>query len=192
VSFSKRSSARGNAKLPTEERFWRLQRLVKDYFTLLSTACRQCQRRIGVEKASNLKALREALEEDDSALGPDSGERVGIDWECLAHEAGFRLGKMAVLRGVSQRHLQRIFKRQFRCCPRKWLRELRCQEARRLIAQGYSSKAAAAELNFATGAHFCREFKRVFGVSPQRFAPRSPELVNPARQARTCRPEPRS
>ncbi|HLH57002.1 MAG TPA: hypothetical protein VKY92_25705, partial [Verrucomicrobiae bacterium] len=40
-----------------------------------------------------------------------------------------------------------------------------------LIAQGYSSKAAAAELNFATDAHFCREFKKVFGTTPQTFAP---------------------
>jgi AraC-like DNA-binding protein len=37
--------------------------------------------------------------------------------------------------------------------------------------QGYSSKAAAAELYYASDAHFCRDFKKVFGVSPQSFAP---------------------
>jgi AraC-like DNA-binding protein len=43
--------------------------------------------------------------------------------------------------------------------------------AKQLISQGYSSKAAAAELNFATDAHFCREFKKIFGTPPQTFAP---------------------
>jgi AraC-like DNA-binding protein len=51
------------------------------------------------------------------------------------------------------------------------LRELQCRLAKQLISQGYSSKAAAAELNFATDAHFCREFKKIFGTSPQSFAP---------------------
>ena len=43
--------------------------------------------------------------------------------------------------------------------------------AKDLVEQGYSSKAAAAELKFATDAHFCREFKKVFGSPPQSFAP---------------------
>jgi len=43
--------------------------------------------------------------------------------------------------------------------------------AKELIAQGYSNKAAASELKFASQSHFCREFKRVFGASPQTFAP---------------------
>jgi AraC-like DNA-binding protein len=43
--------------------------------------------------------------------------------------------------------------------------------AKQLIAQGYSNKAAAAELKFSSESHFCREFKKVFGTSPQTFAP---------------------
>ncbi len=89
----------------------------------------------------------------------------------MAKEADFRPSKMAQLCSVSERHLQRIFKRQLHCTPSRWLRELQCRQARDLIAQGYSSKAAAAELKFATEAHFCREFKKVFGACPQSFAP---------------------
>jgi AraC-like DNA-binding protein len=78
---------------------------------------------------------------------------------------------MAVLCEISERQLQRIFRKSFNCTPRLWIRNLQCRLARELIAQGYSTKAAAAELNFATEAHFCREFKKAFGASPQCFAP---------------------
>src|SRR6266404_7354753 len=57
------------------------------------------------------------------------------------------------------------------CSPAQWLRRLRCRLAKELISRGYSSKAVAAELKFATNSHFCREFKKVFGASPQQFAP---------------------
>ncbi|HTL59652.1 MAG TPA: AraC family transcriptional regulator [Candidatus Limnocylindrales bacterium] len=93
------------------------------------------------------------------------------DWERVAKQAEFKPNKMASLCSMSERHLQRIFKKYLQCTPGQWLRELQCRLAKELIAQGYSSKAAAAELNFATDAHFCREFKKVFGVSPQNFAP---------------------
>lgn len=72
---------------------------------------------------------------------------------------------------MSERQLQRVFKKHLQRTPSQWLRELQCHLAKQLISQGYSSKAAAAELNFATGAHFCREFKKVFGTPPQSFAP---------------------
>jgi AraC-like DNA-binding protein len=52
------------------------------------------------------------------------------------------------------------------------MRRLQCRLAKELISKGYSSKAAAAELKFATLPHFCREFKKVFGVSPQKLAPK--------------------
>ncbi len=93
------------------------------------------------------------------------------DWERMAREADFRPAKMASLCSISERHLQRIFKKYLECTPSYWLRELQCRLAKSLISQGYSSKAAAAELKFATEAHFCREFKKIFGASPQSYAP---------------------
>ena len=93
------------------------------------------------------------------------------DWENVARQAEFKPAKMATLCAMSERHLQRIFKKHLKQTPSQWLRELQCRLAKQLISQGYSSKAAAAELNFATDAHFCREFKKVFGTPPQSFAP---------------------
>lgn len=100
-------------------------------------------------------------------------------WEQVAREAEFNSAKMALLCAVSERQLQRIFKRHLNCTPSRWLRELQCRLARDLIAQGYSSKAAAAELKFASESHFCREFKKVFGNSPQSFAPNPVSQLKP-------------
>lgn len=92
-------------------------------------------------------------------------------WEQLAREAEFNPARMASLCSISERQLQRLFKQHVHRTPSRWLRELQCRLAKDLIAQGYSTKAAAAELKFASGSHFCREFKKVFGASPQTFAP---------------------
>jgi AraC-like DNA-binding protein len=92
-------------------------------------------------------------------------------WEQLALEADFKVEKMASLCGISERQLERIFKRNFGCTPGQGLRSLRCRLAKELIAQGYSNKAVVAELKFASQSQFCHQFKRVFSSSPQTFAP---------------------
>ena len=110
---------------------------------------------------------------DKAELGKDGGSAAfwAQDWERMAKNADFRPAKMASLCSISERHLQRIFKKYLQCTPSRWLRDLQCRLAKELISQGYSSKAAAAELKFATEAHFCREFKKIFGASPQCYAP---------------------
>jgi AraC-like DNA-binding protein len=92
-------------------------------------------------------------------------------WEQVAREADFNPAKMASIFSISQRQLQRLFRKNLECTPSRWLRELQCRLAKELIAHGYSNKAAAAELKFASESHFCREFKKRFGTSPQSFAP---------------------
>jgi AraC-like DNA-binding protein len=100
-----------------------------------------------------------------------TGGQQDEQWEAVGRQADFNPAKMALLCAISDRHLQRIFRTHFKCTPGKWLRELQCRLARGLIAQGYSTKAAAAELKFSTEAHFCREFKKIYGTPPQSFAP---------------------
>ncbi len=101
-----------------------------------------------------------------------SGSLLTIEeWEQVAREADFSPAKMATLCSISERQLQRLFRHHLHCTPSRWLRDLQCRLAKQLIAQGYSHKAAAAELKFSSESHFCREFKKVFGTSPQTFAP---------------------
>ena len=97
------------------------------------------------------------------------------NWEKLARCADFEPAKMAALCQTSLRTLERFFAEHFHQSPREWARALQCRLARQLIASGYSTKAAAVELKFANGSHFCHQFKRIHGVPPQTFAPGIPE-----------------
>jgi AraC-like DNA-binding protein len=101
-------------------------------------------------------------------------------WELIAQKAEFRPLNMAGLCSISERQLERHFQSHFKMAPRQWLRVLRCGLAKQLIMRGYSTKAVAADLYFANSCHFCREFKRFFGVSPQRFSPVPAAALNEA------------
>ena len=164
-----------------------LQELIRRYLAQVRVACRGCSHRRTREQLAELDCLEREIEQRVAKNGspprPIANERDLRHWEQLAQRSGYQLGGIAELHGVSLRQLQRIFKRALNCCPRRWLRDLRCREAKQLVEQGYSSKAAASELKFATEAHFCREFKKVFGVSPQHFAPARAPMLPPLPQA---------
>ncbi len=89
----------------------------------------------------------------------------------LAKDAKFRPGVMAALCPISMRQLERFFAKHFNKAPRAWTRELQLDMALRLISQGWSNKAVVEELGFANESHFCHEFKKFYGASPQSFAP---------------------
>jgi AraC-like DNA-binding protein len=102
------------------------------------------------------------------------------EWEEVARQADFKAAKMASICSISERQLQRLFRQHLDCTPSHWLRTLQCRLARDLIARGATNKAVASELKFANESHFCREFKKFFGASPQTFA----ELDGHSPQAR--------
>src|ERR1035437_2814613 len=93
------------------------------------------------------------------------------DWEKLVSDAAYEPKTIACHCSVSLLELERFFKLRIGQSPAAWIRHLRCQRAAKLILAGYSSKAAAEELGFASPADFYHEFKRVYGVLPQAFAP---------------------
>jgi AraC-like DNA-binding protein len=93
------------------------------------------------------------------------------DWEELATNANYEPEQLAALCSISLRQLERFFKLKFEKNPAAWIRDLKCGRAATLISSGYSTKAAALEVGFASASHFCREFKKVYGSSPQTFSP---------------------
>jgi AraC-like DNA-binding protein len=68
--------------------------------------------------------------------------------------------------GVSDRHLQRLFRRCLDTTPQAWLDCLRLQAARRLLPRAASVKEVAYELGFRRPFHFSRKFKERYGHSP--------------------------
>src|SRR6185436_17335273 len=93
------------------------------------------------------------------------------DWEALARAADYEPGTMAALCPISLRQLERYFLVRFQQTPRVWVRYLRCRLACDLVTRGYSNKAVTMELHFSNESHLCHDFKKVYGVSPQTFAP---------------------
>jgi len=86
-----------------------------------------------------------------------------------------RLAKHA---GMSPSHFAHRFRAVARVSPMRYLRGVRLDRGRSLIAEGVTRVAEAAlEVGFESPAHFTREFKRRFGVAPSRAR----EITAPAR-----------
>jgi AraC-like DNA-binding protein len=88
--------------------------------------------------------------------------------EKIAIKAKFQPARMAAIRRVSQKQQQRQFKAAFEQTPTEWLRQLRCMLGLEHLKKGYSNKATAKELHYASEAHFCRDFKKVHSQSPRK------------------------
>src|SRR3954471_1733272 len=90
---------------------------------------------------------RDGIEHEAQALdGLTSRQKLLriTNWENRAARAQYNAAELAKLCSVSLRHLERHFHEEWRSTPRKRLRELQCRAARDLIANGASTKAAAA------------------------------------------------
>lgn len=77
---------------------------------------------------------------------------------------------MAVLTGVSRRHLERRFQEVVGLSPKRFARITRFQHALRIFEQGASGQrgaATAAACGYADQAHFIRDFGELAGCSPE-------------------------
>ena len=88
------------------------------------------------------------------------------DWPALARQARYRADTLARMCAVSTRQLSCYFARRFGQPPHAWLNEHRCHQARELLLGGLFVKSVAFELGFRDSAHFCRVFKRRYGLTP--------------------------
>lgn len=80
------------------------------------------------------------------------------------------MSQMARLAGLSSTHFNRRFRQILRMTPLDYLRTVRVQAARRLLAAGTASLAqVAADTGFTDQSHFTRRFRQATGMTPQAY-----------------------
>src|SRR4051812_43953231 len=105
---------------------------------------------------------------DDRSASPNrcSSPKPGDehrDWAVLAEQCRYQREPLARLLQVSQRTLERYFKKHLRTTVGTWLRELQLTKAYDQIYAGRSLKEAAFSVGFKQASHFTRRFKERFG-----------------------------
>ena len=91
------------------------------------------------------------------------------NWEQRARDAGFNVSILAVQCGVSRRQLLKFIKQLFGMTAHQWMLRVRMGAASVLLRQGFYVKEVSHQLGFKQAAHFCREFKRYYGIPPGHF-----------------------
>lgn len=83
-----------------------------------------------------------------------------------------RLEDLARLAAVSRFHFARCFRRSTGESPMAFLRRMRIERAKELLANGSPICDIALELGFYDQSHFTRHFARIVGTTPGRYARR--------------------
>jgi transcriptional regulator GlxA family with amidase domain len=96
------------------------------------------------------------------------GEELEKNCLEMAGVAGYSATELALLHGISVRQLQRNFKQTMSQSPKRWLKALRLEAARKLLQDGGSVKQAAFSFGYKHPHHFSRDFRNFFGISPSR------------------------
>jgi AraC family transcriptional regulator len=117
---------------------------------------------------------------EDNQQGPDSG---GVEFQpcpirraVALMEANFaaKLSReeMARAAGLSVSYFSKLFTQCIGLSPHQYLVRCRLRHGKKLLAtpeENLSLVDVAAEAGFADQAHFCRHFRRAYGVSPLAF-----------------------
>ena len=118
-----------------------------------------------------LELLAAAAERQESA-GKRPPAWLTIARELLSdrYQEAVRMDELAAEAGVHPVHLVRAFRQHFRCTPGEYVRRLRVERAARLLAGSTDSIAQIAALaGFADQSHFCKLFRKHWGVSPAEY-----------------------
>jgi AraC-like DNA-binding protein len=83
------------------------------------------------------------------------------------------MGQMAALAGLSATHFNRRFRHLLRMTPLEYLRTVRVQAARRMLATGSAKLSQiAVDTGFTDQSHFTRRFREATGMTPQAYRKR--------------------
>lgn len=87
----------------------------------------------------------------------------------VARECGFDIRRLADRLAVSERTVKRFIRDSYDRQAAEWLKEQRLNESLLLLAESRSVKRAAHECGFKQQAHFSREFKKLFQLTPSAY-----------------------
>ncbi|WP_108683562.1 AraC family transcriptional regulator [Methyloceanibacter sp. wino2] len=113
------------------------------------------------------------------ALGDSRLQQVGraIDYIKRNYREPFRVEDLADVARMSASALHNHFKAVTAMSPLQYQKQMRLQEARRLMLQGLCDAAAASHsVGYASPSQFSREYRRLFGLPPQRDIARLKEV----------------
>ncbi|OZG70725.1 hypothetical protein BTA51_24370 [Hahella sp. CCB-MM4] len=136
--------------------------LPKRFFEFLESCITDKQRIIAIETwlAYNLSEPDHNISVVLAALKSISANQYDIELQSLVEEIG-----------VDIRQLQRLFKKQMGMSPKKLVKLLRADVARKMLTN--SQTLSCLEITYRCGyydqAHFNREFKNIYGVTPNRY-----------------------
>lgn len=82
----------------------------------------------------------------------------------------FNMKKMSNYFQYSSTHLTKSFKKVFQVTPRQYHTTIRYEMVLQALKQGISCKKIAEDFNYSSPENFSRDFKKRFGLSPQKYA----------------------
>lgn len=89
------------------------------------------------------------------------------------YAANVTLDELAAQTHLSPYHLLRLFKATYGLPPHAYLTQLRVQRAKRLLLAGQPIAAVALAVGFTDQSHLTRHFKRIVGVPPGQYVPKT-------------------
>jgi AraC-like DNA-binding protein len=92
-----------------------------------------------------------------------------MEWEALAAASGYRVEEMARKRGISTRHLRRLFQKEFKTSPKHQLDEWRAMAAAAQLKRGGLVKTTASDQKFKHPSHFSKFIKRTLKALPRDY-----------------------
>lgn len=104
--------------------------------------------------------------------------------DMIRQQTEIRIAELSDKVYISQRQLEREFKKKLGVSPKHYLRIMRLNEVQRLLMyQAYDLTSIAYHCGYADQAHFIRDFKDIMGESPRVFIKGDKQyLINPGAQ----------
>lgn len=132
----------------------------------------QSRGRTGAAAENALCRIFQECKVDDSGIPGRSFDAVNTACQIIHEHYAQSLDTERLARevGLHTSHFIRVFHRLTGLAPQAYLRQVRVSRARQLICAGAELAAVACLTGFCDQAHLTREFKKIHGTTPGRFA----------------------